>query len=68
MNRYFFIAMSLVLVLVTALIGYGVYVNYAGESVIVERMNHREVVVSAAAVQKREIKAQYELCFGVVWF
>lgn len=60
MNRYFFIAMSLVLVLVTALIGYGVYVNYAGESVILERMNHREVVVSAAAVQKREIKAQYE--------
>lgn len=60
MNKYFFIAMSLVLVLVTALIGYGIYVNYAGESVILERMNHREIVVSTAAVQKREIKAQYE--------
>ena len=59
MKKYFIIAMTAVLLLVAALIGYGIYVNYAGESVILERMNNREVMVSAAVAKPRPVMAEY---------
>ncbi len=61
MKKYFLIAMGLVTVLAVSLIGYGVFVNYEGESIIQERMNNRAVVVSAAKAQYRNIYPQYEV-------
>ncbi len=61
MKKYFLIAMGLVTVLAISLIGYGVFVNYEGESIIQEKMNDRAVVVSAAKAQYRNIYPQYEV-------
>lgn len=60
MKKYYLTAMALVIVLAISLIGYGIFVNYEGESVIMDRMNNRAIVVSGAQAQQRSINAQYE--------
>lgn len=60
MKKYFLVAMTMVIILSLTIIGYGIFVNYKGESVILERMNNRSVIVNTAAVQTREINPQYE--------
>lgn len=60
MKKYFLVAMTMVIILSLTIIGYGIFVNYKGESVILERMNNRSVIVNTAVVQTREINPQYE--------
>lgn len=61
MKKYYLVAMALVVVLAISFIGYGVFVNYKGESAILERMNNRAVVVHTAKAANMEINAQYNL-------
>ncbi|MDD7678793.1 MAG: biotin/lipoyl-binding protein, partial [Anaerovibrio sp.] len=60
MKKYFYIAMIMVIIMALTIIGYGIFVNYKGESVILERMNNRSVIVNATTVKIRQIHAQYE--------
>ncbi|MGM9540548.1 hypothetical protein, partial [Anaerovibrio sp.] len=60
MKRYFYIAMTMVIIMSLTIIGYGIFINYKGESVILERMNNRSVIVNATTVKMRNINAQYE--------
>lgn len=61
MKKYYWIAMGLIVVLSLSLIGYGIYVNYKGESVISDRMNNRAIVVHGARAAEHEIYAQHEV-------
>lgn len=61
MKKYYWIAMGLIVVLSLSLIGYGIYVNYKGESVISDRMNNRAIVVHGARAAAHEIYAQHEV-------
>lgn len=60
LKKYFYIAMVMVIIMALTIIGYGIFVNYKGESVILERMNNRSVIVNATTVKIRQIHAQYE--------
>ncbi len=60
MKKYFYTAMIMVIIMSLTIIGYGIFVNYKGESVILERMNNRSVIVNATTVKMRNINAQYE--------
>lgn len=60
MKKYFLAAMAMAIVLSLTIIGYGIFVNYKGESVILERMNNSSVIVNTAAVKIREINPRYE--------
>lgn len=60
LKKYFYIAMIMVIIMALTIIGYGIFVNYKGESVILERMNNRSVVVNATTVKMRQINARYE--------
>lgn len=61
MKKYYWIAMGLIIFLSVSLIGYGIYVNYKGESVIADRMNNRAIVVHGVRVAERELNAQHEI-------
>ncbi|MCI7613674.1 MAG: efflux RND transporter periplasmic adaptor subunit [Selenomonadaceae bacterium] len=60
MKKYFYIAMTMVIILSLTIIGYGIFVNYKGESIILERMNNRSIMVNATTVKMRQINARYE--------
>lgn len=60
MKKYFLVAMTMAIVLSLTIIGYGIFVNYRGESIILERMNNRSVIVNTVAVKIRDINPQYE--------
>lgn len=61
MKKYYWIAMGLIVFLSLSLIGYGIYVNYKGESVISDRMSNRAIVVHGVKVAEHEVYAQHEI-------
>ncbi len=61
MKKYYWIAMGIIVFLSLSLIGYGIYVNYKGESVISDRMSNRAIVVHGAKAAERELYAQHEI-------
>lgn len=60
MKKYFYVAMTMVIIMSLTIIGYGIFVNYKGESIILERMNNRSVIVNATTVKMQQINARYE--------
>lgn len=61
MKKYFLTAMVMVLILSVALIGYGIFINYKGENVIIDRMNNQAISVHVSKVGYRDINPYYEV-------
>ena len=61
MKKYFLTAMVLVLVLSVALIGYGIFINYQGENIIVDRMNKQAISVHVTKAGYKDIHPYYEV-------
>lgn len=66
LKRLYLIALAMAVILSLSLIGYGIYINYQGESIIADRMSNRAIEVSAAEVKQRELHPQYEFSEAIM--
>ena len=61
MKQKFVIAVILLIVCVAGFLGYGFYLNYRSNSIIVKQMENRKIQISAAKVAVRDIHPTYHL-------
>ncbi len=56
MKRYYFIGITIILVLALALVGYGAWLNYSDENQIARRMEESALQITGAKAKKRELR------------
>lgn len=61
MKRYFYAGIILIILLITGLLGYGVYLNQRGENQIAERMENNRLPLVGVAAKEREISPLYSI-------
>ncbi len=61
MKRYYFIGITVILVLAVALVGYGAWLNFSDENQIARRMEERALQITGAKAQKRELRPSLAL-------
>lgn len=61
MKSYFYLGVGIIITLIVALLGYGVYLNQRGESEIAQRMENLQLPLTGALVKQRDIQPAVEL-------
>ena len=61
MNRFFFIGLGAIVVLILGLISYGTYLNQEGEAQIAERMADQSIPLQGAKAQTRQLRPRLSL-------
>ena len=56
MNKFFFIGLGTIVVLIVGLISYGTYLNQQGEAQIAERMSDQSIPLQAVKAQPRQLR------------